>query len=341
MRCTRCGSIMPPGVLRCPICGAYPDSMQAQEDFRSHRQYPKTNYQQGVPPDGREYGYTAGNPANQPKQYATPAFHTYRKQIFTGFAQSQQSPYRGQPRDGFNPGGGFAKALGDLPQVVKGAFTDPAGALLGMVRREDRITGAIVVLLSLLFAFLAGMILVRGALGSLFSAASGMTGLQLADSAASLNQGVNYLSGKVAVPIGGIAAVCQLIAAVMPSAVTMAYLSVIRQVRFSFPLLSGFTAITVLPNLAALVLASACSLITPYLSLLMLFFGQVVSYVLLCTMAVRLANAEPQRTVLVQSSLICLSELTKIALIAAVGGTLMNGVIRTLTSLTNSMGGLL
>lgn len=341
MRCTRCGSIIPPGVQRCPICGAYPDSMQAQEDFRSHQQYPKTNYQQGVPPDGREYGYVAGNPANQPRQYATPAFHTYRKQIFTGFPQSRQSAYRGQPRDGFNPGGGFAKALSDLPQVVKGAFTDPAGALQGMIRREDRYTGAIVVLLSLLFAFLAGMILVRGALGSLFTVASGMTGLQLADSAASLNQGVNYLAGKVAVPIGGIAAVCQLIAAVMPSAVTMVYLSVMRQVRFSFLLLSGFAAITILPNLAALVLASACSLITPYLSLLMLFFGQVVSYVLLCAMAVRLANLKPQRAVLVQSSLICLSVLTQIALIAAVGGTLMNGVVRTLTSLTNSMGGLL
>ena len=342
MRCTHCGSIIPPGVQRCPICGAYPDNTQAQEDYRSYQQYPKTNYQQGVPPDGREYGYMAGNPVNQPKQYATPAFHTYRKQVFTGFTQNQQTAFRGQPRSGFHSGsGGFAKALGELPQVIRGAFINPAGTLQGMIRREDRVTGAALVLLSLLFAFLAGMILVRGALGSLISMASGITSLQLADSTASLNQGINYLAGKVAVPIGGVAAVCQLIATIMPPIVTMVYLSAMRQVRFSFLLLSGMTAITVIPNLAALVLASACSLITPYLALLMLLFGQVVSYVLLCTMAARLANLEPERKVLVLSSLICLSELTKIALIAAIGGTLMSGVVRTLTSLTNSMGGLL
>ncbi len=341
MRCTHCGIILPPGVLRCPICGTCPDSAQAQEDYRSYRQYPKTNYQQGVPPDGREYGYTAENPVNQPKQYATPAFHTYRKQVFTGFSQSQQTAHQSQPRDSFNPNGAFYRAVSELPQVVKGAFANPVGTLQGMVRRGDRYTGAILVFLSAMFAFLAGMILVRGALGSLFSMASGVAGLQLADSAASLNQGVSYLAGKVAVPVGGIAALCQVIAAVMPAAVAMVYLSAVRQVRFTFELLSGYAAITVLPNLAALALASVCSLITPYLSLVMLFFGQVFSYVLLCTMAVRIAELEPQKAVFVQSSLICLSELTKIALFAAVGGTLLSGVVRTLTSLTNSMGGLL
>lgn len=341
MRCTHCGIIMPPGVLRCPICGACPDSAQAQEDYRSYQQYPKTDYQQGVPPDGREFGYTAGNPVNQPKQYATPAFHTYRKQIFTGFSQSQQTPHHSQPRENFNPNGALYRAISELPQVVKGAFHNPVGTLQTMVRREDRYTGAILMLVSAMFAFLAGMILVKGALGSLFSMASGVTGLQLAGSAASLNQGVSYLAGRIAVPIGGIAALCQVIAAVMPAVVTMVYLSTVRQVRFSFLLLSGIMAITVLPNIIALVLASVCSPITPYLSLVMLFFGQVFSYVLLCTMAVRIAELEPQKAVLVQASLICLSELTKIALIAAIGGTLMSGVVRTLTSLTNSMGGLL
>ncbi len=341
MRCTHCGSIIPPGVQRCPICGALVDSAQAQEDFRSHRQYPKTDYRPAVPPVGRDYGYTADEPADKPRQYATPAFHTYRQQRFTGLSQNQPAAWQGKPRDSYNPGGAFSKALSDLPQVVRGVFSNPTGTLQGMIRREDRYTGVILLFLSLILAFLAGMVLVKGALGTLFSVMSGVTGLQLAGTAASLNQGIAYLAGKVAVPVGGIAVVCQLIAAVMPAAVTMTYLSVMRQVRFSFLLLSGFTAIITLPNLLALALASAFSLITPYLSLFVLLLGQVFSYVLLCTMAAQLANLRPERMVLAQASLVCLSELTKIALIAGIGGAMMGGVIRTLTSLTNSMGGLL
>jgi hypothetical protein len=341
MRCTHCGSIIPPGVPQCPICGAYPDGAQAQEDPRAYQPYPKTDYQQGVPPSGRETGYGAADPANQPQQYATPAFHTYRKQVFTCFPQNRQSDYQGHTRDGYGPSGALARAISDLPQVVKGALTNPTGTLQGMVRREDRYTGGILLLLSLLFAFLAGMVLVKGILYSLFSMTSGITGLQFAESAASLNQGVGYLAGKVNVAVGGIATACQLIAAVMPVAVTTVYLCAMRKVRCSFLLLSGLSAITVLPNLAALALASVFSLITPILSLLALFFGQVVSYVLLCTMSSQIANLQPQRKVLTLSSLIGLSELTKIVLIAAVGGALMGGVIRTLTSLTNSMGSLL
>ena len=341
MRCTHCGSIIPPGVPQCPICGAYPDGAQAQEDYRTYQPYPKTDYQQGVPPTGREFGYGAADPESQPQQYATPAFHTYRKQVFTGFPQNRQAEYQGHMRDGFASGGAFSRAVSDLPQVVKGAFINPVGTLQGMIRREDRYTGGILLVLSLLFAFLAGMVLVRGILYALLSMMGGITGQQLAENAASLNQGVGYLAGRVGVSIGGIAALCQLIAAVMPVAVTTVYLCVMRQVRCSFLLLSGLTAITVLPSLAALALASVFSLITPVLSLLSLLFGQVVGYVLLCTMASQIGSIKPQRTVLTLSALIGLSELTKITLIAVAGGALMGGVVRTLTSLTNSMGGLL
>ena len=121
-------------------------------------------------------------------------------------------------------------------------------------------------------------------------------------------------------PVGGIAAVSQLIAAMVPAAVVMVYLSVMRQVRFSFLLLSGFTAIITLPNLLALVLASVCGLISPYLSLMVLVFGQIYGYVLLCTMTVRLAGLEAGRAVPAQALLICLSEFTKLILIAVIGG---------------------
>jgi hypothetical protein len=338
MRCTQCGSILPPGVAQCPVCGARTDGAQAREGNRP--QYWTPGDPQGAP-GGGEYGFSANDSKNLQNRYATPAFHTYRKQMLTGFPENQQADYQGHSRDSFNPGGAFVRALSDLPQVFRSAFDNPTGALQGMMRRGDRFTGGILVLLSLVFAFLAGMILTKAALGTLFSVLSGLTSQQMADSAASLNQGVGYLAGKVAVSVGGIAALCQLIAALIPAAVTMAYLSLLRQVRFSFLLLSGFTAVITLPNLIALLLASVFSLITPYLSLIALFFGQVVSYVLLCTMAVQIAELDSTRAVPAQASLVCLSELTKIILIAVAGGALMGGVIRTLAGLTSSVGGLL
>ncbi|MBN1777914.1 MAG: hypothetical protein JW811_07305 [Clostridiales bacterium] len=339
MKCLKCGFILPPGAEKCPICGGKVNS--AQEDPRARQPYPGVGAQRNNPPADAGYGFSAGDSEGRQNRYATPAFHTYRKQVLSNFPQNQQANYQGQPRDGYNRGSAFMRALLDLPQVVRSAFTDPMGTLQGMIRREDRFSGLIVVLLSLLFAFLAGMILTRGALGVAFSAMSGLTGLELADSAASLNQGVGYLAGKVAAPVGGIAAVCQLIAALVPAVVAMAYLILLKQLRFSFLLASGFTAIVTLPNLIALLLASVFSLITPYLSLLILFFGQVVSYVLLCTMAMQLANPDGEKSVPVQSALVCLSELMKVILIAVIGGAMMSGVIRTLSSLTNSVSGLL
>lgn len=355
MRCTHCGSIIPPGVQRCPICGASPDSLQAQEDFRLHRQYPKMNppaqtgidftampeENAGMPDPYAQPGANARPASENANRYATPAFHTYRQQILTGPQQGRQAAYEGQSRDSYNPGGAFSNTLSDLPQIARGAFTNPTATLQGMIRREDRFTGMLLLMLSVIFAFLAGMILVKGALGSVFAVAGGVTGLQLADSAASLNQGVAYLAGKINVSVGGIAAVCQLIAAAVPVAVTALYLCLGRKVRFSFPLLNGLTAVAVLPNLAALVLASVLSLLTPYLSAFVLLCGQVTGYVMLCAVATQLIAVKPQRAVLTQTVLVCVSELLKILLIALIGGALLGGVLRTLSGLTNSMGGLL
>ena len=318
----------------------------AQEAPHNPRQQDQPNVQQ-YPPQAGGYGFSANDAGNSQKRYATPAFHTYRKQMLSNFPQNQQANYQAQSRDG--AGGALLRALLDLPQVIRGAFTNPASTLQGMIRREDKYTGGIVVLLSLIFAFLAGMILTKGALGMLLSTMSGLTGLQLADSAASLNQGggggggggVGYLAGKISVSVGGVAVICQLIAALVPVIISMAYLSLLRQVRFSFVLASGFAAIVTLPILLALLLAAVCSLITPYLSLLILFFGQIVSYVLLCNLAVQLTDSDISRTVPAQASLVCLSELVKILLIAVIGGAMLSGVFQTLSGLTNSVSGLL
>ena len=338
MKCKTCGYMLPLGTAQCPVCGERTDGIREPSPFQLPYGDPDGG-QNNQSADG--YGFAADDSQNQQNRYATPAFHTYRKQMFANFPQDQQANNHTQPRDGFATDGGFARAMSDLPQVVRGAFVDPMGTLQGFIRRDDRYTGGIMVVLSLILAFLAGMILTKGALGGVFSAMSGLTGVQLADSAASLNQGVGYLAGKVALPIGGIAAACQLIAALVPVVVTMAYLSLLRQVKFSFLLASGLTAIITLPNVLGLLLAAVFSLITPYLSLLVLFFGQVVSYVLLCNLAVQIACPEPNRTVLVQATLVCLSELMKIILVAVVGAMMMGGVIQTLAGLTNSVSGLL
>lgn len=338
MRCKTCGFILPQGAAQCPVCGERADG--AQQDPRFQLPFQETGGEQQSGP-AESYGFSAGDAQNRQNRYATPAFHTYRKQMLPNFPQNQQANYQGQPRGGYGPGSGFARALSDLPQVVRGAFADPLGTLQGMMRRDDRFTGVIMVAISLILAFLAGIILTNGILGMLFSAMSGLTGLQLAQSAASLNQGVGYLAGKVGVSVGAVAAACQLVAALVPVIVTMAYLSLLRQMKFSFLLASGFTAIVTLPNVLGLLLAAVFSLITPYLSLLILFFGQIVSYVLLCNMAVKLSDTGADRTVPLQAALVCLSELMKLILIAVVGGAMMGGVIRTLSSLTSSVSGLL
>ncbi len=330
MRCIVCGNMLPPDAKQCPFCGTHTEGAQEPPTFP-----------QGNPPADGGYGFAASDAQNKQNRYATPAFHTYRKQMFTGFPQSQQTNYQPQPRDGHSTGGAFMRALGDLPMVIRTAFTDPMGTLQGMVRRDDKFSGGIMVVLSLILAFLAGIILTNGLLGMLFSAMGGLTGLQLADSAASLNQGVTYMAGKVSISIGGVAAVCQLIAALIPVAITMAYLGVFRKLKLSFVLASGLTAIVMLPNVVALLLAAVLGLLTPYLAILVLLFGVICGYVLLSAMTLRLAEADPAASVPAQAGLICLSELVKLILIAVVGGVMMNSVIQTLAGLTSSVSGLL
>ena len=330
MRCMICGKILPPGVSQCPFCGGSADA--APSDPR---------YAQNPPPAEGGYGFASDDARNTQNRYATPAFHTYRKQVFTGFPQNQEANYQGHTRDSFSAGSAMVRSLSDLPQVIRTAFVDPMGTMQGMMRRDDRLTGGMLGVLSLILAFLAGMILTKGILATLFSAMSGLTGLQLAESAASLNQGVNYIAGKVAVSVGGIAALCQLIVAFVPVAMTMVYLSVFKQIKFSFLMASNFAAIVFIPNVLALVLAAVFSLVTPYLALLVLFLGQVNSYVLLCNMTVQTACTEPDRVVPVQAALVCLSELVKLILIAVIGGMMMSGAMQTLSSLTNSVSGLL
>ena len=127
-----------------------------------------------------------------------------------------------------------------------------------------------------------------------------------------MSQGVNYIAGKMAASVGGIAAFCQLIALIFPAVVALVYLCVIRKVRFSFLLASNLVALMTLPSIAAAVLCMLGSLISPYVGLVPVFVGVIASDVLLCTLVARITGIPEQQSAPVKIALVCIAELLKI-----------------------------
>ncbi len=171
---------------------------------------------------------------------------------------------------------------------------------------------------------------------------SGLTGVSLAGDEASLNQGINYIAGKMAMSVGGIAALCQLIALAFPAAVALTYLCAVKKVRFSFLLASNFVAIVTLPTIAASILCMAFSLLSPVLGALLVALGAVASYVLLCELLVwdygyaalpdgAHENRRDRRR----------RKTLKVIMIWLVGGALANAAVHAVTTLIGSMGSLL
>jgi hypothetical protein len=156
-----------------------------------------------------------------------------------------------------------------------------------------------------------------------------------------MSQGVSYIAGKIAAPIGGIAALCQLFALVLPAAVVLTYLCAIRQVRFSYLLASNVVAVTTLPSIAAALLCMVFSLLSPVLGVLMLALGEVASYVLVCLLIAHITGLAEQHSALVKLAVVCISIVVKMLFIQLVGGSLMASVMRTLTALMSTMGSLL
>lgn len=357
MNCPNCGAVLPQGAQSCPACGTF---LAGTQDFSSYNQS-MGGYQQGFDPSAYargnyQQGYAQqGYPQNQYAQgYDASSYGQggYQQGFDpTAYGYGQQQGYDGYPQ-GYQPVYGrynaaagehspLINALGNLPRVITGLFRDPAETLQGMMERNDLYSGGVIAGLSLLLTFLAAMIVTRGAVSSLFAALSGFTGTPLAGDAASMNQGINYIAGKVATPIGGIAALCQLFALMFPAAVSMVYLCVIRKVRFSFQLLSNFVALTTLPTLAAALLCMVGSLISPYVGLVMVLIGEVASYVILCTLVLRIAGLPEQFSVPTKIALICIAEVLKLLFMLLIGGALMSAALGTVSNLIGSMGSLL
>ena len=256
------------------------------------------------------------------------------------YPQGYQTPYTygsRQPHDD----GGFLGALSDLPRAFADSFSRPAEVMRGLVERRDRFSWLIVSALVLMLAFLCGMVLMRGVLGMMLRAISVLSNTPLASTDASMSQGVSYIAGRVGPMAGGIAALCQLIAMVMPAAVFMFYICVVCRVAFSWNLLTSFLTVVSLNTVAFSLLAMAGSLLTPWLAVAVILCGMAVSYVQAVSMLSPItARPEPQ---LMVGKLVCV--LVSLALTLAVcgiaGGLMMKGVMNRVLILLNNVGSLI
>ena len=350
MNCPNCGTVLPNGMQSCPNCGTFIPDAQGYSGFPAQGGYSQsfdpTTYGQGGYPQGypqTPYGqgsYPQGYGQNGYSQGFDPTAYGYQQGGYDGYPQGYQpvyGSYNAAPREH----GAFMGALGNLPRVITGIFRDPSETLQGMMERNDLYTGGVVAGLSLLLTFLCAMVVSRSAISSVFTGLSGVLGVSLAGDAASMNQGINYIAGKVAASMGGIATLCQLFALFFPAAVTLVYLCVIRKVRFSFLLASNLVALITLPSIAASLACMVGSLISPYVGLLFLFVGEVASYTLLCVLIACITGQPEQHSVLTKIAVICIAEVLKILFMQLIGRALFAGAMTTVSGLIGTMGSLL
>ncbi len=347
MNCTVCGALLPGGARVCPACGTPVSGAQGYPG------YPPSNggYGQGFDPTAYQTGgYRPQQPAGAGNgrgtgdgAYGQTGYGfdpTTGAQGYNGFPQGYQQVYgRYSARGGRD--NELLNAITSLPRLFMEVFRDPGEALRGLMERNDRYTGGVVTGLSLLLTFLAAILVTRGAVMSVFTGFSTLSGTALAGDAASLNQGVNYIAGKMAASVGGIAVLCQLIAIAFPATVTLVYLCVVKKVRFSFLLASNLAAIVTLPSVAVSLLSMAASLLSPYAAAAAVLLGVIASYALLSALVTWITGMPEQRLVPTKIAVIGASEMLKILFIWLVGGALSAVAMSTVYGLIGSMGSLL
>jgi hypothetical protein len=344
MNCPKCGCILPAGAAVCPVCGSTP-SQGVQRNMGNPPQnggYTPNAYGQGsvgptvYPQAG--YGPTA-YPSNGYDPNNAGAGQGYA-QNYEGYPQGYRQVYGRYDAPG-RERNDFFTAMGNLPHVIHDLFLDPGETLHGMMDRNDRYTGAVVAGMSLLLTFLAAILFARGAIASVYSGLAGLMGTQLTGDAASLNQGINYIVGKMAAPVGGIAALCQLFALITPVAAALVYLCGFKKVRFSFLLASNLVAILTLPSLAASLLCMLLCLVSPWLGGMALLAGATASYVLLGALLSWITGLSQPDLVKTKIAVICAAEIVKILFFWLVGGALAASALVTAQSLVNTLGSLI
>lgn len=236
---------------------------------------------------------------------------------------------------------GFLTILADLPRAFVNSFTHPGDVLRQMVERRDLYSCPVTAVIVLLLSFLGGMVVMRGFVGVLFSMISALSGVSMAASEASMNQGISYIAGRVAPSVGGIVALCQFISMVVPTIVFSVYICVICKVMFSWELTLGFLAVTSLPTVAVALLAMASSLISPWIALVLTACGTAISYTQACGMLSLITGRSDQALMRGKLSCTVISLAVTLALCGVAGGLLMGGVAQRITVLFANVGSLI
>lgn len=364
MNCPKCGTLIPQGAAFCPVCNE-PVSAYVQPGYMpgyaqgmpqgypqpgpgapmqppaggAQTMPPPVSGAQGMPPSAAQQPYMGAQQQPYPQQQSL-----YRQ----SYAQYQQGTYPpgfqqpysyGQPttRDA-NP---LLTALSALPRTFLDSFSQPQEVLRGMLEKKDRLTGPIVAALTLLLTFLCGMVVMRSFVGVLLSAISTLTGVSLASDAASMNQGVSYIAGRIAPSVGGAAVLCQLIGMAVPALVFLVYLCGVAKVHFSWELLLGFVGVTTLPTAAVALLAMVLSLLSPWLALLAALCGMAVSYTQACGLLSAVTGRPDAQLLPVKMLLVALALALTLIVGGLVGGLLMRGVTQRVMVLLNSVGSLI
>lgn len=284
---------------------------------------------QGYPPQGQGPGPVGQPPQQSYAQYGNAAGYP------TGY-----NPYYGtQPKR--RDSSAFLNAVRQLPAMLRGSFQDPGAVLQNMMERRDLYTTPVVAGVVLLLTFLCGMVFSSALVRGLFGLVSLVTGRPMADDATSLTQGVNFVASKISVSIGGIAALCQLFAMLMPLAVLMVYLCAVCKLRFSWEMLFGCFTITALPTAGIALLGMLVALLYAPLVLLLAMIGAVIGYVFIGSLMGRVTGKPEQALVLPKIICISVSILLTLVFFLLVGGTLLGGVMTTTAGMLLNLGSLM
>ncbi len=343
MNCPYCGVAVAPGTMYCPRCntqlmGGYAPQQNDQQTFQPMYQQ---GYQQGFAPQQSYYQQPVqemlpGNGMNAypPQQSMQPMQQPAPQQYYPPQATAQQYGIGQQPK---RPGV-LETLLKDMSSLFVESFTNPGQALNRLYQNGDVITAPVVVGIVLVEVFLGGMALMRGVVRLLFSLISAIMGMNLAGSGSSLNQAASYIAGKVGPAAGGIAVLCQLLAIAIPVALVLVYVCLLKKKPFSWQLALGMVAVTTMPTLVASLLVMLLSLLSPWLSLLVMIAGVVISCLQLSAMLNAMLGVPGEQLLTAKMVLFPIIIVLTLGLIALVGGWLSGGVLNHMISLLDSVG---
>ena len=318
--------------------GDYSSRMQTVQPQMMQQGYGQQGYSQQAQQGYPQQGYAQQTQQGYPQQgYAQQAQNGYPQQGWPqgngGNQPVQQNQRRPSPQLEALTG-----MLSELPRMFAGCFTQPGEVLRSLINRGDIVYAPVVVGVMLVVVFLGGMAAMRGVVGMLFGLIGALTGLNIAGSGASAQQGINYIAGRVAPAVGGIAVLCQVLAMLVPVLVTIFYLCVIQRREFSWYMVMGMITVTTMPTIVVALLSILASFLSPVLSLLLMIIGMVIAYLQLGHIISSVMGLEEARLLTVKMVVIPVSLVLTLALLWFVGGTLMGGVFQYMLSLLSSSG---